>query len=134
MDLQRGRPEQLIVVAEDQEDVRLTTVESLRDLGYTVVHASGGVEALDVLGRHGEATVLLTDVVMPGMNGRELSERARSLYPNLKIVFTTGYAADAIASDGCLEAGMLMLPKPFTTGQLAAIIRTAIGTNSVGAD
>jgi signal transduction histidine kinase/CheY-like chemotaxis protein len=126
--LQRGRPAELIVVAEDQDDVRLTTTESLRDLGYTVVHAANGVEALDVLRRHGGATLLLTDVVMPGMNGRELSDKALQLYPDLKVVFTTGYAADAIVSNGRLEAGILMLPKPFTTSQLAAIIRTAIGT------
>ena len=125
-ELQRGKPDELIVVAEDQDDVRLTTVESLRDLGYTVVHAAGGAEALDVLSRHGGATLLLTDVVMPGMNGRELSERARSLYPNLKVVFTTGYAADAIVSEGRLNAGILMLSKPFTTTQLAASVRSAI--------
>jgi signal transduction histidine kinase/ActR/RegA family two-component response regulator len=128
--LQRGKPEELIVVAEDQDDVRSTTVASLRELGYTVAHAADGAETLDVLSRHGGATLLLTDVVMPGMNGRELSDRARSLYPDLKIVFTTGYAPDAIVHEGRLEADILMLPKPFTTAQLAACIRAAIDTPS----
>ena len=114
------------MVAEDQDDVRLTTVESLRDLGYTVVHAASGAEALDVLSRHGGAALLLTDVVMPGMNGRELSERAHSLYPDLKVVFTTDNAADAIGSEGRLASGILVLLKPFTTAQLAAFIRAAI--------
>ena len=123
---ERGNSSELIIVAEDQDDVRLTTVESLRDLGYTVVHASDGGEALEQLKRHGGATLLLTDVVMPGMNGGELREKARILYPDLKVVFTTGYTADVIVQDGRLDPNFLLLPKPFTTSQLAAVIRGAI--------
>jgi CheY-like chemotaxis protein len=125
-DIPRGRPEEIVLVAEDQDDVRLTTVESLRELGYTVVHAASGAEALELLHKHGGATLLLTDVVMPGMNGQELARQAVAAFPTLKVVFTTGYTADAIVTEGRLDQGIDLLPKPFTTAELATRIRSAI--------
>lgn len=125
-ELPRGTAEELIVVAEDQDDVRLTTVENLRELGYMVVHAGSGSEALDVLARHGGATLLLTDVVMPGMNGQELARLAAEQYPELRIVFTTGFTPDAIVDGGQPGARPSLLPKPFTQAQLATCIRSAI--------
>ena len=125
-ELPRGHAHEIILVAEDENGVRLTTVEVLRDLGYTVIHAADGAEALRLLEEHGGATLLLTDVVMPGMNGRELSDRACAQYPGLKVLFTTGYTRNAIVHDGRLDPDVALLPKPFTTAQLATQVRQAI--------
>ena len=124
--LPRGTADEIIIVAEDQEDVRTTTVENLRELGYTVVHAAGGTEALEALARHGGASLLLTDIVMPGMSGPELARVARQQFPGLRIVYTTGYAPDNMADDGRLDPDVPMLPKPFTLAQLATCIRQAL--------
>jgi CheY-like chemotaxis protein len=122
----RGKPEELILVVEDEEGVRLTTVETLRDLGYTVVHAASGAEALEVLDRHGGVSLIFTDVVMPGMNGRELAEQIRSRYPGTPILFTTGYTPNAIVHDGRLDSDVALVTKPFTVDQLAAKVRAGL--------
>lgn len=79
--LRGGRPDELILVAEDEEGVRLTTVEALRELGYTVVHASDGEAALTALERYGDVALLFTDVVMPRMNGRQLADKGSGALP-----------------------------------------------------
>ena len=125
-ELPRGRPDELIVVVEDEEGVRVTNVETLRDLGYTVVHAANGEEGLHLLDSHGGATLLFTDVVMPGMNGRELCKLACERHPGLRVLFTTGYTRNAIVHDGRLDPGVALLSKPFTAAQLAQRVRAAI--------
>jgi PAS domain S-box-containing protein len=113
-----------ILVVEDDDDVRIYTVESLRELGYRVLEAHDGASALRLLERQeAPITLLLTDVVMPGMSGRELADAARELQPDLKVLFTTGYARNAIVHGGRLDPGVELLPKPFTFEALAAKVR-----------
>lgn len=106
--------------------LRSMRAESLRELGFTVLQASNADSALQVLAAHGEIDLLFTDVGLPGLNGRELVERARDLRPQLRVLFTTGYARDAIVHHGRLDAGVDLLAKPFTRDQLAAKIRQSL--------
>ena len=121
--LPRGKADELILAVEDEDQVRLMTVDALRDLGYTVVHASGGAEALRTLCEHAGVRLIITDVVMPEMNGRELANAALRLSPDLKLLFTTGYTRDAIVKDGRVDDGVELLAKPFTLEQLAVKVR-----------
>ena len=109
-----------ILVVEDEEQVRRITVDMLRQLGHAVLYADGGPSALNVLASHPDIDLLLTDVVMPDMNGRELSEAARRLQPDLKLLFMTGYTRNAIVHAGVLDPDVQMIAKPFTLEQLAA--------------
>ena len=131
-ELPQGRGDELILVVEDEEGVRLTTVAALRDLGYTVIHASSGADALEMLERHSGVTLLFTDVVMPGINGRELAERARRQFPHLRVLFTTGYTPNAIVHDGRLDRGIHLVAKPFTMAQLAVKVREVLDQSADG--
>ncbi len=116
-----------ILVVEDDDDVRIYTVDSLRELGYRVLEAHDGASALRLLERQdAPPRLLLTDVVMPGMSGRELADQARLLYPDMRILYTTGYARNAIVHGGRLDPGVELLPKPFTFEALAVKIRQVI--------
>ncbi|MDB5689561.1 MAG: hybrid sensor histidine kinase/response regulator [Sphingomonas bacterium] len=117
-----GRPTEIILVVEDEDRVRNNSVEALRELGYTVLHAASGPEALALIGTGQDVTLLFTDVVMPGMTGRQLADRAMELLPRLKVVFTTGYTRNAVVHNGVLDPGTHLLPKPFGIDQLAAKI------------
>ncbi|MFN3945644.1 MAG: CHASE domain-containing protein [Allosphingosinicella sp.] len=116
--LPRGRGE-LVLVVEDEEQLRELSAGSLRDLGYRTLEAANGVEALALLERHPDIALLFTDMVMPEMTGGRLAEAARRLRPDLPILFTTGYSPDNAgdAADGAV------LQKPFALHQLAARIR-----------
>jgi DNA-binding response OmpR family regulator len=116
-----------LLVVEDQESVRSFAVAALKGDGYRVIEASDGNEAIAVAGRHPEGLhLLLTDVVMPGMNGKELSERLRALHPNMKVLFISGYTADVIAHRGVLDPGVAFLHKPFNPEELAAKVREVL--------
>ena len=126
-ELQGSLREETVLVAEDDDDVRAYTVECLRGLGYRVLEAHDGASALRLLERQeGPVQLLFTDVVMPGMSGRELADRARQMHPGLQILFTSGYTRDAIASGGRLEAGITIIPKPFTYAGLASKVRDVL--------
>ncbi len=119
-----------ILVVEDEPAVREHSVASLRDLGYRVLAASDGHAALRILAREAEIEVLFTDVGLPGgMTGRQLVEAARLRRPDLKVVYTTGYARNAVVHGGVLEPGTQLLPKPFSYVALATKIRSVIDTN-----
>ena len=124
--LPRGRPGEIVLVVEDEERVRHISVESLRELGYTVRHAGGPDEALRLLDALPGVTLLFTDIVMPGMTGRQLADLAQAKDPELKVLFTTGYTRNAVVHGGVLDAGVAFLPKPFTADQLAAKVRATI--------
>jgi CheY-like chemotaxis protein len=99
-----GDGEETILVLEDDDDVRTYSVEILRELGYRVVEAHDGPSALRLLGRQGRVDLLFTDVVLPGgMTGAQVAEQARDLKPSLKVLFTTGYARNAIIHHGRLD-------------------------------
>ena len=115
-----------ILVAEDDADVRGIATETLVDLGYRVLTAVNGADALQQLAAKPAVRLLLTDVVMPVMDGRKLAQDAKRLLPELPVVFMTGYAPDEIARKGALDADLHLLTKPFTRQQLAKTIETAL--------
>ncbi len=121
----QGNVHEKILVCEDDENVRAYTVEVLRELGYRVIEAGDGPAALAALDAEREAIDLLfTDVVLPGgMTGAVLATEAHAKRPDLKILFTTGYARNAIVHHGRLDPGVQLLPKPFTYTDLAAKVR-----------
>jgi PAS domain S-box-containing protein len=113
-----------ILVVEDQNAVRAFTKAVLEQYGYHVIEASGGEEAIDAAKRHsGRIHLLLTDVVLPGMNGKELSEQLKVLLPGLKVLFTSGYTADVIAHRGVLNRGVEFLHKPFNSEALVGKVQ-----------
>jgi signal transduction histidine kinase len=122
----RERRDITVLVAEDEDGVREFAVEALSQLGYDVVAATGGAQALTLLGEHPEVAVLLTDVVMPEMNGRQLAEEALRRVPSLRVLFMTGYTRNAIVHNGVLDAGTRLVSKPFTLNQLAAEMQAVL--------
>jgi two-component system NtrC family sensor kinase len=122
----RGASGECILVVEDDEDVRLYVAETLRALGYDVLQASSGEDALRVVDEHARISLLLTDVVMPGMNGRKLADAASLRKPGLKVLFMTGYSRNAIVHQGRLDAGVSLIQKPVTGESLAVAVRKAL--------
>ena len=97
--------------------------------GYTVVAAGTPGEALRLAREHrGNIHLLMTDVIMPEMNGRDLAKRLLSFYPQVKRLFMSGYTADVIAHQGVLEEGTAFIQKPFSMADLAAKVREALDT------
>jgi signal transduction histidine kinase/CheY-like chemotaxis protein len=121
-----GRADEIVMVVEDEADVRHMSVDALRDLGYTVVQAAGPLQALEQLALQPEMTLLFTDIVMPDMNGRQLAERAVAERPGLKVLYTTGYTRNAVVHNGTLDQGVHFLAKPFTVAQLAVKVRDVL--------
>ena len=113
-------------MVEDDDDVRVFTTESLRDLGFTVLEARDGPSALKQLERHPEIQLLFTDVGLPASTARSSSPTAREARPDIKVLFTTGYARNAIVHQGRLDPGVELITKPFTRAQLAARIRDVL--------
>ena len=113
-----------ILVVEDEADVRSYLVETLRDLNYRVREASDGAAALALFEADpSRIDLLLTDIVMPGMNGRQLADELRHRQAELKVLFITGYSRDAVVHQGRLDSGVSLLQKPFSQMLLAARIR-----------
>jgi CheY-like chemotaxis protein len=121
-DMKHGDSRQIVLVVEDETQVRGLTVLSLRELGYTVIHAENAVAALKQIDAHPEIDLLFTDIVMPGMNGRKLAEEAVRRRGPMKVLFTTGFTRNAVVHGGVLDAGVNFISKPFTIEQLAAKI------------
>jgi CheY-like chemotaxis protein len=122
----QGRSE-LVLVVEDDPDVRDYTVEMVSDLGYSVLSAVDGASALRIFDSHREIRLLFTDVGLPGgMNGRQLAEHALRRQPRLKVLYTTGYAQNAIVHQGRLDPGVAVVFKPFTYSDLAVKIRQVL--------
>ena len=118
---------ELVLVVEDDEDVRRLTTDTLRELGYRVLEAANGAAAIETLAGSPGIRLLFTDVGLPGgMTGRQLAEQARRLRPDLRVLFTTGYARNAIVHGGILDSGTQLLLKPFTYAGLAAKVRSAL--------
>ena len=113
-----------IMVVEDEPDVLNYVTQTLKDLGYRVSQASDGASALQKLAEGDQFAMLLTDVVMPGgMNGEMLAEEATQRWPELKVLFMSGYTRDALIEQGSLKKGVTLLAKPFTRADLAHHIR-----------
>ncbi|GAA4343228.1 hypothetical protein GCM10023144_45900 [Pigmentiphaga soli] len=112
-----------VLVVEDDPAVRMVVVEVLRGLGYATLEAADGAQGLAAIDAAPRVDLLVTDVGMPGINGRELASRARRLRPGLAVLFMTGYAENAQLRSGFLEPGMEMIIKPFAIDHLAATVR-----------
>jgi signal transduction histidine kinase/DNA-binding response OmpR family regulator len=115
-----------ILVVEDDAGVRSYSVEILRELGYRIIEADSGATALRRLQLHDSIVLLFTDVGLPDMTGRQLADEALKRRPGLKVLFTTGYARNAIVHHGRLDSDVEMIGKPFTYADLAAKIRSVI--------
>ena len=115
-----------ILVVEDDERVRASTTDAIRELGYTVIHAGSGAEALRKLDENPTIALIFTDIVMPTMNGRKLAEEATARMPGLKVIFTTGFTRNAVVHNGVLDHDVHFLAKPFTIDQLATKLRDVL--------
>jgi CheY-like chemotaxis protein len=128
-----GRGETILLV-EDAERVRAVVREILEMSGYAVLEAHHGAEALELSNRHaGPIHLLVTDVVMPQMSGRELAQRLATLRPDLKVLYMSGYTDDAIVRHGVLASGIAFLSKPFTPDALALKVRELLDGVGAGA-
>ena len=116
-----------ILLVEDEPAVLNSTAQMIETLGYGVWKAGAPAEALRrVRESKGQIHLLVTDVVMPGMNGRDLAQQIRALLPELKCLFMSGYTADIIARNAMLEQGVHFIQKPFSRRDLAAKIRNVL--------
>jgi CheY-like chemotaxis protein len=122
-----------VLVAEDQAQVRRLAADALRSFGYQVIEAENGAEALELANHHpGIIHLLLTDVVMPEMGGRELAERLRTTRPETRVLYMSGYTGDPIAHQVILDCGLAYLPKPFTLDTLASKVRATLESERGG--
>ena len=125
-----SRGETVLLVEDDRSIMKLGT-RMLINLGYSVLSANTPSEAFSLAEEHSdEINLLVSDVVMPEMNGRELSEQLKRLYPKLKILFMSGYTANVIAHRGVLEDGVCFIPKPFSKEELAFKVREALDNDN----
>jgi CheY-like chemotaxis protein len=115
-----------ILVVEDHDGLREYSTSVLRELGYQVLEASEGGEALELLKAGQDVHLLFTDVVLPGLNGRQLADQALQVRPELKVLYTTGYTRNAIVHNGRLDQGVELISKPFTFAALAAKVRQVL--------
>ncbi|CAN5466892.1 hypothetical protein BH23ACT3_BH23ACT3_19400 [soil metagenome] len=121
------RGSERILLVEDDELVRRLATRQLKGLGYEVVAAASGAEALEALRRMGHVDLLFTDVVMPGgMSGRELASTATALQPDLRVLYTSGYTENAIVHDGRLDSGVELLSKPYRPAELGRKVRAVL--------
>ena len=116
-----------ILLVEDEKAVRNLAREVLEGRGYRVLETAGAMEALEVAERYKEHIhLLLTDVVMPQMGGRELAQHLARLHPETKVLFMSGYADNAVVHHGLLDPGTTLLQKPFTAQALARKLREVL--------
>ncbi len=119
-------PSGVVLIVEDERLVRVSLAHTLRARGYSVLTADSCAEAERVAGTHrGPIDLLLTDMVLPGLNGRELAERLRALRPSLRVLYMSAYPAEVLVRQGRLDAGVSTLEKPFTDESLDAALRAA---------
>jgi len=120
-------PRETILVVEDEVNLRRLTRQFLDNQGYTVLEAADGAAAVQICVAHqGIIHLMLTDVIMPGMNGRELAQRVSEIRPNMKVLYMSGYTENAIGHNGTLDAGITLLQKPFTLHALKAKVREVL--------
>jgi CheY-like chemotaxis protein len=116
-----------ILLVEDETYVRNVALEILESAGYEVLVAGTGKEALDLFEQHGPVKLLLTDVVMPGMNGRELAKELTKLQPNLKTIYMSGYTDNPSIRQDFASPDIVFIQKPFTLESLTTKVREVMG-------
>jgi signal transduction histidine kinase len=121
-----GNRDETILVVEDDPLMCKLACDALDELGYTVLQAGNAADALAILDQEPNIKLLFTDVVMPEVNGKKLAEEALRRRPGLKVLFTTGYTANAVVHGGVLDPGVQFISKPFTLDQLATKVRSVI--------
>jgi two-component system cell cycle sensor histidine kinase/response regulator CckA len=130
-----ARGSESVLVVEDEPSIRLVVRRVLQKQGYTVLEAKDGEEALRALEEHpGEVHLLITDVVMPGMSGRELVRRVSELRACPRVLYMSGYSEDMVANHGILDPGVALIEKPFTPESLARRVREILGGEPGGVD
>jgi len=118
------RGSETVLLVEDEKGVRELAREYLEMSGYTVIEGENGHMALELAAMHaGQIHLLMTDVVMPGISGRELAERVSHIRPGIKILYMSGYTDQAVVHHGILETDAVLLQKPFTAATLASKLR-----------
>lgn len=116
-----------VLLVEDEQAVRELTGRMLQKLGYRILTAASGAEAIEISRMHpGPIPVLLTDVVMPGMSGRQLADALAEQRPDMKVLFVSGYTEDTIVHHGVLDPNVRFLPKPFSRDALAQMLRDVL--------
>jgi CheY-like chemotaxis protein len=125
-DTPQAREGETILLVEDDPAVRALVSQVLSELGYAYVEAGDAVGAIPILESSQRIDLMISDVGLPGMNGRQLADIGRQLRADLKVLFITGYAENAHARSGFLEEGMQMITKPFAFDQLTAKVREMI--------
>jgi len=129
----RATAGETVLVVNDKPTVRMLVGEVLEELGYAAIEAADGAAGLRVLRSDARIDLLVTDVGLPGgMNGRQVADAGRAVRPDLKVLFITGYAENAVLSHGHLEPGMHVLTKPFAMEALASRIRELIARGPGG--
>ncbi len=121
---------QLILVVEDEDNMRRLTSDLLRELGYRVLAASNAANALQALEANPDVALLFTDIVMPEMNGRKLADEVTLRRPGLPVIFTTGFTRNAVVHNGVLDPEVNFLPKPFSLQQLGEKIRQVLASQA----
>ena len=122
-----------ILLVEDETPVRIFAARALRNKGYTVLEADNGESAIEQMEQHGkEVEVIITDVIMPGMNGPQMIEKVYPQHPHIKVIFISGYAEDAFINTYGTEREFNFLPKPFTLKQLASKVKEVVASGKVG--
>jgi PAS domain S-box-containing protein len=121
----------VVLVVEDEPVVRDLVVNALRELGYTPLEASDGSAGVEVMGQSDHIDLLITDVGLPGLNGRQVADWGRQMHPAMKVLFMTGYAENAAMAPGMLEPGMALITKPFALEVLAARVRELLGAEAI---
>jgi two-component system cell cycle sensor histidine kinase/response regulator CckA len=125
--------EHTILLVEDEPGVRMFSAQVLEDAGFSVLQAASGEEALELAAtRQKPVSLLLTDVVMTGINGRVLADRLRALYPKLAVIYTSGYTDDIVVRAGVTGESIPFLHKPFTPQQLLERVRASLPVERTG--
>jgi len=124
-------PREVILVVEDDEEVREIALETFRELGYTVLSADCGETALHQIDDNPQIDLLFTDIVMPGMNGRDLAKESARRHPGLKILYTSGYMPNAVVHNATLGPREELISKPYSVEQLSEKVRDILGRPSM---
>jgi len=116
----------IILLVEDEPAVRAIAARSLERSGFRVLQASGGADALEVVRRHGQPDLMLSDLMMPGIGGAELARRLRERWPELPVLFMSGYSVEDLMRQGAIGSDRVILQKPFTPNGLVRSVAAAL--------